>query len=61
MNSDTYRHAIDTLTSRGYDALARRQILSLAREGLPPFPSHEEVEHHLQRAAEKWDRTEGGD
>lgn len=61
MNSDTFHHLIDTLTSRGYDAPARRQILSLAREGLPPYPTQEQVEHHLQRAAERFDRTEGGD
>lgn len=61
MNSDTYHHMIDTLASRGYAPPERRQILSHAREGLPPYPTQEEVEHHLQRAAERFDRTEGGD
>jgi hypothetical protein len=61
MNNDTYHHMVDLLTTRGYNALARRGIIALARKGLPAYPTLEQVEHHLQRAAEEWERTEGGD
>jgi hypothetical protein len=61
MNNDTYHHMVDLLLTRGYNALARRGIIALARKGLPAYPTLEQVEHHLQRAAEEWERTEGGD